>query len=48
MPPELGGETASAAMTFVANTEARIVDLRRNRGGEPAMIAYVVGVTRDA
>lgn len=39
--PALGGETASAAMTFVADTDALIVDLRRNGGGEPAMIAFV-------
>ena len=41
VPPSLGGETASAAMTMIANTDALIVDLRRNGGGEPAMIAYV-------
>jgi hypothetical protein len=40
-PPEFGGETASAAMNFVANSDALIVDLRKNNGGEPAMIAYV-------
>jgi C-terminal processing protease CtpA/Prc len=39
--PEVGGETASAAMNFVANTDALIVDLRFNGGGEPAMIAYL-------
>jgi hypothetical protein len=47
MPPDLGGETASAAMTFVANTDALIVDLRRNGGGQPAMIAYVLSYLFD-
>jgi retinol-binding protein 3 len=41
VPPEVGGETASAAMNFIANTDALIVDLRFNGGGEPAMIAYL-------
>ena len=39
--PEFGGETVAAAMTCLANTEALIVDLRRNGGGEPAMVALV-------
>ena len=41
VPPEVGGETAAAAMTFIANSDALIVDLRFNGGGEPAMIAFV-------
>ena len=47
VPPSMGGETASAAMTFIANTDALIVDLRRNGGGEPAMIAYVLSYLFD-
>jgi hypothetical protein len=39
--PELAGETAAAAMTFLAHSDALIVDLRQNGGGEPAMIALV-------
>ena len=39
--PALGGETLAAAMTFVAGTEALIVDLRGNVGGPPSMVALV-------
>jgi hypothetical protein len=35
---ELAGETAIAAMNFLANSDALIIDLRRNGGGEPSMI----------
>ncbi|HLX25332.1 MAG TPA: S41 family peptidase [Usitatibacter sp.] len=34
-------EVASAAMTFLAQADALIIDLRRNTGGNPGMIAYV-------
>jgi C-terminal processing protease CtpA/Prc len=40
-PPELAGEVAIAALNFLANTHALIVDLRKNHGGEPAMIALM-------
>jgi C-terminal processing protease CtpA/Prc len=40
-PAELGAETAVAAMNVLANTSALIVDLRRNGGGDPAMIALI-------
>ena len=33
--------TASAAMNFLANSDAIIVDLRRNGGGSPDMVAFV-------
>ena len=39
--PELCGQTASAAMSFLAGTRALIVDMRENGGGSPAMVAYV-------
>jgi retinol-binding protein 3 len=39
--PEICGETASAAMTFLAGTRALIVDMRENGGGSPGMVAYV-------
>ncbi|HEX6099840.1 MAG TPA: S41 family peptidase [Thermoanaerobaculia bacterium] len=48
IPPEVGGETAAAAMTFVGNTDALIVDLRFNGGGEPAMIAFLTSYLFDA
>jgi hypothetical protein len=38
---EVCGPTASAAMNFVANTDALIIDLRENGGGSPDMVAYV-------
>jgi hypothetical protein len=40
-PTRLGGDTAVAAMTFLSDTDALIVDLRRNGGGEPEMIALL-------
>jgi retinol-binding protein 3 len=41
MPVELAGDTAAAAMNFLANTEALIIDLRQNGGGSPAMVAML-------
>jgi hypothetical protein len=41
MPPMFVGETAAAAMTFLANTDAVIVDLRQNGGGSPETVALV-------
>jgi len=39
--PDLCGPTASAAMNFLADSDALIVDLRENGGGDPKMVAYV-------
>jgi C-terminal processing protease CtpA/Prc len=39
--PSIAAETAAAAMTFLANTDALIVDLRQNGGGSPAMVAFL-------
>jgi C-terminal processing protease CtpA/Prc len=39
--PRLGAEAAAAAMSFVANTDALIIDLRRNHGGEPDLVATI-------
>jgi hypothetical protein len=41
MSPEFAGDTAAAAMNFLANTDALIIDLRKNGGGHPAMVALV-------
>ena len=38
---EAGAETVKSAMSFIANTDALIFDLRQNGGGEPAMVALV-------
>ena len=35
--PAIGGDTAVAAMAFLANTDALIVDLRYNSGGVPGI-----------
>ena len=39
--PEVCGPTATAALNFLANVDALIIDMRRNGGGSPAMVAYV-------
>jgi hypothetical protein len=41
MPPAIAGETAAAAMTFLASCDAVIFDMRQNGGGDPAMVAFV-------
>ncbi len=38
---EAGAETVAAAMSFLANTESLIFDLRQNGGGSPHMIALI-------
>jgi C-terminal processing protease CtpA/Prc len=38
---EAGGDTAAAAMTFLGNTDALIIDLRHNGGGSPGMVALL-------
>jgi branched-chain amino acid transport system substrate-binding protein len=40
-PPEVASETAIAAMNFLANASALIIDLRQNGGGHPAMVAFL-------
>jgi retinol-binding protein 3 len=39
--PDVCGPTATAAMNFVANSDALIIDLRDNGGGAPKMVAYI-------
>src|SRR6476659_2644865 len=38
---ELGADTVAAAMNFINGTDALIIDMRRNGGGNPAMVAVV-------
>lgn len=45
--PELAGETATAAMSFLADTDALIVDLRYNGGGNSRMVALVASYLFD-
>ena len=40
--PAWGGDTAVAAMNFLANTNALIIDLRKCTGGFPGMIALIL------
>jgi len=40
-PAEFAADTGAAAMNFLANTDALIIDLRRNGGGDPAMVAFL-------
>jgi retinol-binding protein 3 len=46
-PAELAAETISAAMTLIANTDALIVDLRKNGGGDPATVAFMTSYLFD-
>lgn len=40
-PPQFAGEMAGAVMTFLANSDAMIVDLRTSRGGSLDMVPYL-------
>jgi len=41
------GDLAAAAMTLIAGTDALIIDLRRCRGGDPAMVVFLCGYLFD-
>lgn len=41
LPAEVAGATAVAAMNFLANSDAIIIDLRQNGGGSPSMIQLI-------
>jgi C-terminal processing protease CtpA/Prc len=45
--PDICGPTATAAMNFLASSDALIVDLRQNGGGEPAMVALICSYLFD-
>jgi C-terminal processing protease CtpA/Prc len=46
-PVDKVAKTCSAAMTFLNNTDALIIDLRENGGGEPAMVQYLASFFFD-
>jgi hypothetical protein len=46
-PAEVCSETAAAAMNFVANSDAIIIDLRDNGGGTPDMVAFIASYLFD-
>lgn len=41
MDPDLGADTVAAAMNFINGTDALIIDMRNNGGGNPGMVALV-------
>lgn len=45
---ETAGDTAVAAMNFLSNTDALIIDLRENGGGSPSMIQLISSYLFDA
>ncbi len=46
--PEFSGEMAAVAMTFLANTEALIIDLRNSSGGAADMVVFLASYFFDA
>lgn len=40
-PADMAGDTAAGAMSLLANTDALILDLRHNGGGDPDMVALL-------
>jgi retinol-binding protein 3 len=46
-PPPLIGDAAAAAMTFLANASAVIIDLRQNGGGSPDAVALLASYFFD-
>ncbi len=47
MPVDVCAPTASAAMAFVAHTDALIFDLRENGGGHPEMVSFIASYLFD-
>src|SRR5215470_16240135 len=46
-PAALGGESITAAMSLLGDTDALIIDLRRCLGGEPTAIAFIISYLWD-
>lgn len=47
VPLKFASATASAAMTFIAHTDALVIDLRQNVGGDPETIAFLTSYLLD-
>jgi retinol-binding protein 3 len=47
MDADICGATVAAAMGFVAHTDALILDLRENGGGQPAMVSLIASYLFD-
>jgi hypothetical protein len=47
-PAHLAGETVAGAMNFLANTDALVIDLRENGGGQPDMVQLFCSYLFDA
>jgi hypothetical protein len=46
-PPAMAGDTAEAALRFVAGTDALIFDLRSSSGGDPQMVGLLLAHLHD-
>lgn len=47
-PADEAGETVASAMSFLANSDALIIDLRKNHGGSPVTVALVSSYLFDS
>lgn len=45
--PDIAGEALAAAMTLLATTDALLIDVRENRGGDPMAVAMLIGYLVD-